>query len=165
MEKIMNRDNVAEEIYDFALELIKKRSLESGRMGIEDDKTNTNLISKHYSPMIVRKYNIINGWPLYVGLICDWSLSDLDKVVNEAIKACSDKGMIGNDIQGIRNVTGILSESIVSYYNCKKENCVEGVAILLYVDKCAVENFYGDFMNHTSCRIEWAGIIDMLPHI
>lgn len=161
----MTDEKAEGEVYDRAKRLISSRVLESGRMGINDDKTNTNLISKHYSPMIVRKYNIINGWPLYVGLICDWSLSDLDKVVNDAIRACHDAGMIGNDIQGIRNVTGILSETIVSYYNARKENCVEGVAILLYVDKCAVENFYGDFMNHTSCRIEWAGIIDMLPHI
>jgi len=73
--------------------------------------------------------------------------------------------MINNNIQNMRNLTGILSETLIEYYNIKKDNCVEGVAILLYVDKCAIENFFGDFMNHTSCRIEWAGILGMLPHI
>ena len=115
--------------------------------------------------MCIRKYNIIMGWPLWIGLICDESLSDLDLVVNGAIQACEDAGMICNDIQQIRNITGILSETVKKHYNSKKPNCVEGIAIALYVDKNYVQNFYGDFMNHTSCRIEWAGALSMLPHI
>jgi len=148
-----------------AKELIQARQLDRNRMGIEDSKTNTNLISKHYSPLIVRKLNIMNGWPLYVGMICDEDLSDLDNVVNGVFIACKDAGMLENNIQNMRNFTGILSETLQQYYNNKKENCVEGVAILLYVDKCAIENFFGDFMNHTSCRIEWGAILSMLPHI
>jgi len=152
--------------YKIAQDLIEDRQLFDGaRMGIHDAQTNTNLISKHYSPLIVRKYNIVNGWPLYIGLICDEDLSDLDGIVNGIMAACSKFGMLTNNIQSMRNVTGIISETLQQYFNAKKENCVEGVAILLYVDKCAIENFFGDFMNHTSCRIEWAGIMSMLPHI
>jgi hypothetical protein len=148
-----------------ALKLIDERMLDGNRMGINDNLTNTNLISKHYSPLTVRKFNIVNGWPLYLGLICDEDLSELDRVVNGIMDACNEKGMLSNNIQSMRNVTGILSETIQKFYNDKKKNCVEGVAILLYVDKCAIQNFFGDFMNHTSCRIEWAGIMSMLPHI
>ncbi len=150
--------------YNIAKGLIEDRKLDNNRMGINDNNVNTNLISKHYSPMIVRKYNIIKGWPLYLGLICDEDLSDLDHIVNGVIDACSYM-IESNNIQQMRNITGILSETIQIYYNDKKKNCVEGIAILLYIDKCAIENFFGDFMNHTSCRIEWSGIIGMLPHI
>jgi len=152
------------ESFNIAKQLISDRMLYENRMGINDDKVNTNLISKHYSPMIVRKYNIVKGWPLYIGLICDEDLSDLDHIVNGVIDACFDM-IESNNIQQMRNITGILSETIQKYYNKKKNNCVEGIAILLYVDKCVVENFYGDYMNHGPCRIEWAGIINMLPHI
>jgi len=145
--------------------LIESRNLGKGRFGINDDKTNTNLISKNYSPLICRKYNIISGWPMYVGIICDENLDELDFVVNTVIKECKESGMISNSIQQMRNVTGILSETIVNYYNNIKENCVEGVAILLYIDKCAIENFMGDFMSCYPVRIEWAGIINLLPHI
>jgi len=154
-----------EDAYAIADKLISDRMMDGGRMGFDDDKTNTNLISKHYSPMIVRKYNIINGWPLYLGIIADSNLDTLDTIVNATIKRCKAAGMITNSIQNMRNLTGILSETIIEYYNAEKDNCVEGVAILLYVDKCVIENFFGDFMNHTSCRIEWAGIMGMIPHI
>jgi flagellar biosynthesis/type III secretory pathway protein FliH len=49
---------------------------------------NTNLISKNFSPMIIRKYNAVNGWPTYIGIIADCDLSDLDDVFNKAIDVC-----------------------------------------------------------------------------
>lgn len=151
--------------YEYTKELINERKLDGNRMGIKDDLTNTNLISKHFSPMVIRKYNLVNGWPCWIGLIIDEDLSDLDKVINDTYRACNEAGMICNNIQQLRNLTGILSESITKYYNNKKENCVEGVAIALYTDKNYIQNFMGDFMNHTSCRIEWGSALAMLPHI
>jgi len=161
VEFVENKKNVK----SLAKALIESRQLDGNRMGFNDDTTNTNLISKHYSPLIVRKYNIINGWPLWIGMICDEDLSDLDMVVNDVIEACEDAGMISNNIQQARNITGILSESIQLHYNSKKKNCVEGVIISLYLDKLFCQNAMGDFMNHTSCRIEYAGIMAMVPHI
>lgn len=152
-------------VYEKAKELIEERQLDGNRMGINDDLTNTNLISKHYSPMIIRKYNLVNGWPCWIGLIIDEDLSDLDKVVNDTYRACNEVGMVCNNIQQIRNITGILSESITRHYNGKKENCVEGVAITLYTDKNYIQNFFGDFMNHLSCRAEYGFALSMLPHI
>lgn len=160
-----NTEKIKEEASKIAARLINERQLDNGRMGINDDLTNTNLISKHYSPMIVRKYNIINGWPLYLGIIADSNLNNLDSIVNSVIKQAKKAGMLTNSIQNMRNLTGILSETIIEYYNAEKDNCVEGVAIMLYVDKCVIENFFGDYMNHTSCRIEWAGILGIIPHI
>jgi hypothetical protein len=124
---------------------------------------NTNLISKDYSPMIVRKYNIVNGWPVYVGIICDWSLSNLDSVVNEAVDAFEGRNL--NDIQEVRNLAGYLSDYIKNHYNTKKKNCVEGIGIAMYVDKCFISSLYGDFMNHLSCRMEFYQILNILPHI
>jgi hypothetical protein len=151
--------------YDIAEKLIKERQLEGGRMGINDDLCNTNLISKNYSPMFIRKYNIIYGWPLYISGIVDEDISDIDKVVNNVVKACKDSGMLNNNIQNMRNFTGILSETLITHYNNKKENCVEGVGILLAIDKAMISNLYGDFMNHSMCRSEFYSILNMMPHI
>ena len=122
---------------------------------------NTRLLDKHYSPLIVRKYQT-KGWPLFVSLICDISLSDLDSVVNEATE---EFGEINDDIQTIRDFCGFLSDFILSHYSSIKTGCVEGVAVLWYVDKCFVSSLYGDFMVHASCKNELFQIINTLPHI
>lgn len=126
---------------------------------------NTNLISKQYSPLIVRKYNIASGWPVYIGLICDYDLSELDLVVNKYSEEAEVLGYLDNNIQKVRNYAGFLTDSIQKFYNSKKINCVEGVAVFMYVDKCAISSLYGDFMNHTACRQEFYFIINTLPHI
>jgi hypothetical protein len=152
-------------VYSEAKKLIQERKLDGNRMGLNDDMTNTNLISKNFSPLVIRKYNLVNGWPCWIGLIIDVSLEDLDLVVNDVYRACQDSGMICNNIQQMRNLTGILSESITNHYNKIKPNCVEGVAITLYTDKNYIQNFMGDFMNHLSCRNEYGFALSMLPHI
>jgi len=125
------------------------------------EQVNTRLLNKNYSPLVVRKYQMF-GWPLFVSLICDWSLSDLDQVVN---KAFEDFGDVGDDIQQVRNACGFLSDRILFHYNSQKQNCVEGVAVLWYVDKCFVSSLWGDFMVHASCKQELFSIINTLPHI
>lgn len=122
---------------------------------------NTRLLGKNYSPLIVRKYQMY-GWPLFVSLICDWSLSDLDVVVNTAAK---EFGEPRDDIQQVRNFCGYLSNYLVRHYNVQKENCVEGVAVLWYVDKCFVSSLWGDYMTHGSCKLELYQIINTMPHI
>lgn len=125
------------------------------------EQVNTRLLNKNYSPLVVRKYQML-GWPLFVSLICDWSLSDLDQVVN---KAFEDFGEVNEDIQQVRNACGFLSDRLLQHYNSQKPNCVEGVAVIWYVDKCFVSSCYGDLMTHTKCAIELYGILNMMPHI
>jgi len=132
------------------------------RMGRDDSNVSTRLLDKNYSPLIVRKY-MIQGWPMYIGMICDVSLSDLDRVVLAVIEL--NKSMLGNDIQGIRNLTGVISEALVEHYNKIKQGCVEGIAVLYYVDKTFVSSLWGDFMTHLSCKEELYFIINTLPHI
>ena len=100
--------------FKIAQSLIKKRQLTGNRMGINDDLCNTNLISKNYSPMFIRKYNLtgLNNWPLYVSMIVDEDISDIDKVVNGAIRAYEEAGLITNNLQSMRNLTGIVSETL-----------------------------------------------------
>lgn len=150
-----------------ATELIDKRKLSGNRMGINDDLCNTNLISKNYSPMFIRKFNptCLNNWPLYISMICDEDISDIDKVVNGALKSCEEIGLIGNNLQNMRNFTGIISETLSKYYNSKKENCVEGIAITLYIDKSYIQNFTGDYMNHSMVRSEYTQALLMLSLI
>jgi len=134
------------------------------RMGRSDDKVSTRLLDKNYSPLIVRKY-MLEGWPCFVSIICDQSLSDLDKVVWEAFDKCKNGGMVQNDLQSLRNITGFLSEEILNYYNSVKKGSVEGVAVLWYIDKAFISSLWGDFMVHASCKQELFGIIQTLPHV
>lgn len=152
---------------EIATQLIKDRQLSGNRMGINDDLCNTNLISKNYSPMFIRKYNAsaLSNWPLYVAMICDEDVSNLDHIVNGALKAFNEAGLIGNNLQNMRNFTGILSETLSTYYNNKKENCVEGIAITLYIDKFYIQNLTGDFMNHGPCRAEYTSALLMMTQI
>ena len=122
---------------------------------------NTKLLDKNYSPLIVRKYQMF-GWPLFIGMICDASLSDLDMVVNEFT---NQFGKVENDIQEARNYCGGLSDYIAKHYNNVRDNVVEGVAVLWYIDKCFISSLYGDFMVHASCKQELFAIINTLPHI
>ncbi len=131
---------------------------------IDDSKVATRLLNKNYSPLCVRKYQM-EGWPLFVGIICDLALSDLDEVVHETADEARKAGMFSNDIQSLRNFTGVLSDSILEHYNSIKTGSVEGVAIFYYIDKCAISSLWGDFMTHESCRNEFYFIINTLPHI
>lgn len=141
----------------------KKEKVErTGSM--DDSKVTTRLLEKNYSPLIVRKY-MTEGWPLYIGLICDVSLSDLDQVFWSTYNECKKSGMLQQDIQAVRNITGILSDRIIAHYDSIKPGCVEGVAVLWYVDKTFVSSLWGDFMTHGSCKLELYQIINTLPHI
>ena len=130
-------------------------------VGLKDVTASTRLLDKHYSPLVVRKYQM-HKWPMFVGLICDESLSDLDSVVMEFKK---EIGEIQDDIQWCRNFCGLLSEKLEKHYDNKKEGCVEGIAVLWYVDKCFISSLAGDFMTHASCKQELFAIINTLPHI
>jgi hypothetical protein len=132
-------------------------------IGLEKVNTSTRLLDKNFSPLIVRKYmSAGHGWPLYISLICDVSLSNLDDVVNQFKE---DYGDLVDDIQWVRNFCGGLSDHLVSTYEAVKPGCVEGVAVLWYVDKMFVSSLYGDFMVHASCKQELYAIINTLPHI
>jgi len=140
----------------------KEKTERTGSM--DDSMVSTRLLEKNYSPLIVRKYQM-KGWPMYVGLICDVSLSDLDEVINGAMREYEEEDLIKQDIQAIRNITGLLSDRVITHYDSIKSGCVEGVAILWYVDKTFISSLWGDFMTHMSCKLELYQIINTLPHI
>lgn len=172
MEEIANKGMARDDsrtiaAQSIAKELIKERQLSGNRMGLNDDLTNTNLISKNYSPIFIRKFNAssLTNWPLYVAMICDEDVSDIDKVVNGALRSCEEAGLINNNLQSLRNLTGIISETLSKYYNAKKENCVEAIGITLYIDKTYIQNFTGDLMNHAQCRAEYTSALLMMTQI
>jgi hypothetical protein len=128
----------------------------------EKRETLSRLAGKQHSPLIIRKYTFW-GFPIYVALICDHSLDDLDDIVADFI----DRGPVDHkklwesqSIQDKRNFAGMLSDEIVQQYHP-----LEGVAVILYVDKMVVSSLRGDFMNHTSCRIELYSLLNMMPHV
>jgi hypothetical protein len=106
-------------------------------------KPKTRLVGKEYSPLIIRRYSM----PIltFVALITDDNLNNLDEVVNGFF----GKYELPNTIQGMRDVAGRLSECLTKEYPK-----TEGVAVILEADKMTISSLAGDFMNHTSCRIE-----------
>jgi len=145
---------------------IKKNMGKEANAGLtrDDSQTATRLLDKNWSPLIVRKYQY-QGWPLFVAIICDANLNDLDTVVYEISDEAEKLGFTNGTIQGVRNYCGLLSDGIVKYYNSIKRGCTEGVYICWYVDKMWCSSAYGDAMVHNKCLNEIMLIINTLPHI
>lgn len=120
---------------------------------VMENKVFTKLVDKHYSPMIIRKYTHW-GFPIYVALITDDDLANLDEKVVDFLNHNFEDW--SNDIQALRNLAGRMTEYLNDNY--KK---TEGVAVIFYVDKMFVSSLMGDFMNHTACRIELYGLLNM----
>ena len=162
--EILSEENVEADNAAITIrEAFEKETEEVQPVGLDQVNTSTRLLDKNYSPLIVRKYmSAGRGWPMYIGLICDVSLSNLDDIVNQFQKDYGDKS---DDIQWVRNYCGALSQHLVDTYEAVKPGCVEGVAVLWYVDKMFVSSLYGDFMVHASCKQELYAIINTLPHI
>jgi len=105
-------------------------------------KTYTKLIDKHYSPLVIRKVTHY-GFPIYVALITDDDLSDLDEKIITFMEKNKAEGWI-NQIQTLRNLAGAMTEYLNNTYGK-----AEGVAVIFYVDKMFISSLHGDFMNHT----------------
>ena len=140
------------------------KDLGDGRVGLDDSQVATKLLDKNFSPMIIRKYTRI-GFPLYVHLICDENLDDLDGLVHDCIDYCKSNGVLKNSIQSLRNFTGILSDKINEYYDKKKRGCVESLGIIFYADKMIISSLQGDSMNHLSCRLELYECLNLMANI
>ncbi len=132
------------------IENIFKECIVSEEENEMKNETNTRLLNKHFSPAIIRKYNTL-GFPLYIHIICDQDLSDLDQIVNKFIDGIE---LDDNNIQDFRDFAGSLSQTIIQHYNGRKAGCVESVGVIFYADKMMVSSLYGDVMNHAQCRNE-----------
>ncbi len=130
----------------------------------DDSTTSTRLLDKNWSPLIVRKYQM-QGWPLYIALITDANLDDLDKVVYSIHKQAEQHGFTEGRIQAARNYAGLMSDQLVKHYNSGKDGVVEGVLVAYYIDKLFISSAYGDLMTHEKSVSEVYHIINTLPHI
>lgn len=133
-------------------------------MVYDDSRTSTRLLQKNWSPLIVRKYQML-GWPLFIALICDANLNDLDEVIYSIHEEAENLGFTDGNIQSARNYVGFMNDKIVQHYNQVKTGCVEGVLVAWYIDKCFISGAYGDLMQHEKCVTEVYQIINTLPHI
>jgi hypothetical protein len=122
----------------------------------------TRLLNKNQSPMVIRKYQGY-GWPLFVAIICDLDLSDLDKVVTGFVQECSEAQL--DNIQMLRDWCGTLSERIIDHYNEEKYGSVEGIGIVAYWDKCLCSSLWGDHMTHGQCRLELFTLLNMMTNM
>ena len=147
-------------------EVEKRNMSEQANAGMarDDSSTSTRLLDKHWSPLIVRKYQM-EGWPMYIGIICDANLNDLDDVVYGIMDKAEELGFVNGTIQGVRNTCGLLGDEIVKHYNMLKRGVAEGAIVCWYVDKMFCSSAYGDFMTHNKCAMEFYQIVNTLPHI
>ena len=127
-------------------------------MDTKKNEVFTKLVDKHYSPLVIRKYTHW-GFPIYIALITDDDLSDLDNFIVQFMNKHKDSGWV-NNIQKIRDFAGFLTESLNDHY--KK---AEGVGVIFYVDKMFISSLYGDFMNHGSCRAELYSLLHMTTSV
>jgi len=130
----------------------------------DDSSTSTRLLDKNWSPLIVRKYQM-EGWPMFIGIICDANLNDLDDIVYDIWDEAKELGFVNGTIQGHRNCCGLLSDRLVAHYNKTKRGVMEGNCVFWYTDKLAISSAYGDLMTHEKCAMEFYSILQMLPHI
>ena len=130
----------------------------------DDSSTATRLLDKNWSPLIVRKYQM-EGWPMYIGIICDANLNDLDDAVYDIMEEAEELNFVDGSIQGVRNTCGLLGDRLVEKYNKVKRGVAEGVIVCWYVDKMFCSSAYGDFMTHGKCAMEFYQIVNTLPHI
>ncbi len=130
----------------------------------DDSQTATRLLDKNWSPLIVRKYQM-HGWPMFIGIICDANLNDLDNIVYDIMEEAEKQAFIDGTIQGARNACGFLSDELVKHYNKIKRGVMEGNIVFWYQDKLAISSAYGDLMTHEKCVMEFYSILQMLPHI
>jgi hypothetical protein len=150
---------------------VKQEAMQKRNMGKEanagmvrdDSSTATRLLDKNWSPLVVRKYQM-EGWPMFIGIICDANLNDLDDVVYDIMEEVEALGFLGT-IQGHRNACGLISDRLAEHYNKIKRGVMEGNCVFWYTDKCAISSAYGDLMTHYKCAMEFYSILQMLPHI
>jgi len=130
----------------------------------DDSTTSTRLLDKQWSPLLIRKYYVEN-WPLWVGIISDCNLNDLDETVLKIIDKSRELGFLDGNIQDVRNFCGFMSDSLDKHYDSIKKGSIEGLGIAWYVDKCFCSSLAKDMMVHKSCRDEFYSILKILPHI
>lgn len=117
----------------------------------EKSKELTRVSGKHYSPLTIRKYTR-PGYPLFVALITDDSLEDLDVFITTNFKLED----LGKNIEEIRQQIGTITNDLVEHY--KK---AEGVAVIAFADKLVISSLWGDFMVHAMCRQELYFLLNM----
>jgi len=142
------------------INFVKKVDGNDGR----EYSTATRLLDKHYSPMIVRRYNL-EGWPAFISLICDRDLSSLDDIVHQSIAEAKESGMLKDSIQSLRNTVGYISDKIIEYYENQMKGCMEGCAVIWYTDKMLISSLWGDMMVHKNCKDELFQSINIMVKI
>lgn len=119
-----------------------------------DGESHTALTEKAWSPFVMRKVTTF-GFPIYVALITDDNLNDLDKTIHAAVHE-KIAWWKNNNLQDKRNLAGYLSEVLCHHYKR-----VEGCAVILFIDKSVISSLFGDFMNHGMCRSELYSLLLM----
>ena len=143
----------------------KRRGKTENQKRIINSESITKLLEKEQSPLVIRKTNIL-GFPLYVALICDYDLCDLDTVICDAIDVAIAKNEnYSQNVQTLRVFVGTMCDFIIHYYDNMRRGCVEGAAVIFYADKTFVSSLFGDFMTHGMCRFELYQALNFMTQV
>lgn len=115
----------------------------------------TRVEGKEFSPLVLRRYSTPEL--MFVALITDQNLNNLDEVV----RGFQDQNKIPNNIQGVRDYAGALTDYLYQTYG----HSVEGAAVILQADKMTVSSLKGDFMNHGQCRLELYSLLNFATQV
>jgi hypothetical protein len=115
----------------------------------------TRLEGKHFSPLTIRKYTR-PGNPLFVAIITDDSLEDLDNFILNKFGIST----MGQELEEIRQQVGKLTEALKDHYVK-----AEGVAVIFYADKAMISSLWGDFMNHFQCKYELYSLLQIATNV
>ncbi|MEM3568310.1 MAG: hypothetical protein QXI20_02100 [Candidatus Jordarchaeales archaeon] len=107
--------------------------------------------------MLIRKYTFL-GMPVYVAIITDEDVSDIDEVVLNVLRPWRDKGI--SSFSEVRELVTELQTTLSKVYER-----AEGIAIVCFPDKACVSSLWGDFMNHQMCRDELYNLINIMVKI
>ena len=107
--------------------------------------------------LIIRKYNAINGWPVWVSLTGTKDISSIDDVVNKALD--ETKSLVTNNPNDIKR----LCEKI--RFKVEENIANTGCCVLIYVDKMFVMSSFGDLASSTMQFKEMMFLLNMAPHI
>lgn len=121
---------------------------------MEKSSTFTRLSGKEYSPLILRRYSSpVLHW---VCIITDENLDDLDNWVRAVWEGQGDD----LSIQQFRNLAGQMTG-----YLSKEMPHAEGIAVVIAADKMLISSLFGDFMNHSQCRLELFSLLQLSTQV
>ena len=113
--------------------------------------------------LVIRKYNAVNGWPIWISVddsqdIEPVDITNIDSIVNTAFE--NNKNLITNNPNNVK----ILAERIREHVD-KSLLHPSGIAVVIYVDKMFAVSGSGTLDKPTTAFREMVFLLNVAPHV